>query len=74
MSYLIALVVDILLLEERNCICFRKTLGKKKVFGLRSVSPQPMHLCVNGISQIKCINLKMNLGCSIFTKGQLIIK
>ena len=44
------------------------------VFGLRSVSPQPMLLCVNMIAQIKFIDLKMNLRCSIFTKGQLILK
>ena len=33
-----------------------------------------MLLCVNVIAQIKCINLKIKLGCSIFTKGQLTLK
>ena len=33
-----------------------------------------MFLCVNVIAQIKCLDLKMNLGCSIFTKGELILK
>ena len=32
-----------------------------------------MLLCVNVISQIKYIDLKMNLGYYIFTKGQLIL-
>ena len=43
------------------------------VFGLQSVSPQPMLLCVNVIAQIKFIDLKMNLGCSIFIKGRSIL-
>ena len=71
MICLIALVVEILLREERNCIDLRKTVGKKKVFGMRSVSLQPMILCVNVIAQIKCLDLKMNLGCSIFTKREI---
>ena len=47
-----ALVVGILLWEEMTCIYFRKTLGGGEVFGLWSVSPQPMLLCVIVIAQI----------------------
>ena len=44
------------------------------VFGIWSVFLQSMLLCVNMIAQIKFLDLKMNLGCSIFTKGKLILK
>ena len=33
-----------------------------------------MLLCVNAKAQIKCLDLKMNLRCSIFTKRKLILK
>ena len=41
---------------------------------MRSVTPQPIILCMNVIAQIKYLDLKINLGCSIFTIGKLILK
>ena len=44
------------------------------VFGLRSVCLQSMLFCVNVLDQIKFLDLKMNLRCSIFTKEQMFLK